>query len=182
MSANYKSMSHRQLQEKYFYPVEGLQGVWVGTNQKIPRDKTPAQMLYDRETCVVYLVDGEGRLYMQPAEMFPKEILNAPLWKTIPLPNVDFHRLITPPSTPQYKPQSVQPHAYQRGYAPALATYTGNESPVWVETRHRRDSQVYSTAPSPRVAYVQTQPLAGYYSSQQPPVLAPAQPKTVRFA
>lgn len=62
----------------------------------------------DRDTCVVYLVDSQGQLYMQPAEMFPKEILNAPLWKTIPLPREEFHRqVLTPPVTPpsQSRPQ-----------------------------------------------------------------------------
>jgi hypothetical protein len=64
----------------------------------------------DQETLVVYFVGDDGRLYMQPAEMFPKEILYAPLWKTIPLPNVEFHRqILTPPTTPQRQSQPVQP-------------------------------------------------------------------------
>lgn len=62
----------------------------------------------DRETCVVYLVDASGNLYMQPAEMFPKEILNAPLWKTIPLPKEDFYRIITPTPTPSRQLSSPQ--------------------------------------------------------------------------
>jgi hypothetical protein len=54
----------------------------------------------DQDTLVVYLVDSNGNLYMQPAHMFPKDILNAPLWKTKPLPRVDFERMVTPPQTP----------------------------------------------------------------------------------
>ncbi|KIM33894.1 hypothetical protein M408DRAFT_325465 [Serendipita vermifera MAFF 305830] len=165
-------VSHQILKEKYFYPV--TKGVYIGVDNLIPRDKTPAQMIMDRETCVVYLVDSNGSIFMQPAEMFPKEILYAPLWKTVPLPNVEFNRILTPPSTPPK--QSIQQHAHQRGYVPSLATYTGTESPRWAETRHRRDSQPYSNAPSPHVRFVQPQPSGTYY-------VQPAAPtKSVRFA
>lgn len=39
------TLPHQILKEKYFYPVTGTKGVYIGTQELIPRDKTPARMV-----------------------------------------------------------------------------------------------------------------------------------------
>ncbi|KAG8829122.1 hypothetical protein FRC17_007115, partial [Serendipita sp. 399] len=168
------TIPNRELKEKYFYPVQNIQGynVYVATDEVIPSHKTPARLvsktlssspkstpnltplstshqIMDRDTCVVYLVDPNGMLYMQPQEMFPKEILNAPLFKTIPLPTVKFQQMLTPPPSPPRTTTSASSASSGRQRAAAasmttapapapgassssfLDTYTGSESSQW---------------------------------------------------
>lgn len=184
---------HDVLVGEYFYPVAVSQpGVkaYVATNKRASKNTTPGQLIMDKDTCVVYLVDANGMLYMQPAECFPHDILNAPLWKTIPLPKDDFRLscgLPTPPTTPP-KPSS--------GLSSSSLAYTGQESAQWQQQRVRRDSaHVYPypsssssvQQPQPQYRYAVSQsypPSSGMYyvpQPQQAPVIPTQKKKHVRF-
>lgn len=217
MSHNYKSSQ----EPAYFYQLAlpesvGYPTAFVATNRQASQHTTPAQLVRttinsykrpkltsdaslqvtDPSTSAVYLVNTQGMLFAADAKSFPADILNAPRWKTIPLPKEQYRLslgLPTPPTTP--------PTHYSDISSSSLS-YTGVESEQWQQQRVRRDSaQVYpqpSTSSSSRRQQPQTQyryavsqsypPSAGMYypqpqqqQPQQQQVIVPTQKKKVRF-
>ncbi|PVG01967.1 hypothetical protein CPB86DRAFT_811877 [Serendipita vermifera] len=165
----YQVVPRSVLEAKYFYPVGRNRDVFIGTPSKVTTPVQPeeARMIIEEGTWIVYIVDAEGRLYMQPPESFDPKILNAPLMKTVPLPAVEFQRLITPPPSPPSSSSQRAP-AHQSGYSPVLNTYTGRESSRWAEDRHQRSSaEYYPQQQQQQVQYSNAVPVMQYPQPMQ---------------